>query len=65
MDMNANAKWVADLMAADGVTPDKVTPELAIAYMAEVGRKIERFQAIYLTRIGAKEAMQNYVLAAM
>ena len=65
MNVNKYAEWVADIMSADGVTPDQVTPELAIAYFAEVGRKIERINCIYLTRDYAKEAMKNYVLEAV
>ncbi len=61
--MDANkAKWVADLMKADGVTPEMVTPELTLAYFDEVGRRIEKLQSTYLTRTGAKEAMQSHIL---
>ena len=59
--METNAKWVADLMRADGVKPEQITTELALAYLDEVGRKIKLFQSICLTRNGAREAMQSHV----
>ena len=64
-EMNSKAQWVADMMKADGVTPEQVTPELAIAYMQRISKKIEAIQNTYLTRVGAKEAMQSTVLAAI
>ena len=64
-EMNSKAQWVADMMKADGVTPEQVTPELAIAYMQRISKKIEAIQNTYLTRVGAKEAMQKTVLAAI
>lgn len=60
------AKWIADLMAKDGVTPAQfaeLSNDLILAYNDEVLRKIKTIQSIYLTRTGAKEAMQNYVLS--
>lgn len=55
------AQWVAEIMAADKVEPEMLTPELIAAYLAEVGRRIEKIQAIYLTRTGAREAMGHTV----
>jgi hypothetical protein len=63
MDTNAHAQWVADLMAADGIKPEQVTPELVLAYFEIVGRKIQQIQNIYLTRVGAKTALQELVVA--
>ena len=63
MNTNTHAQWVADLMAADGIKPEQVTPELALAYLAIVGRKIVQIQSTYLTRIGAKTALQQLVVA--
>jgi hypothetical protein len=64
MDTNTYAKWVADLMEADGIKPHQVTPEIALAYLAVVGRKIQQIQNTYLTRVGAKTALQQYIVAA-
>jgi hypothetical protein len=63
MNTNTHAQWVADLMAADGIKPEQVTPELALAYLAIVGRKIVQIQSTYLTRVGAKTALQELVIA--
>ena len=63
MENKRLAQWVADLMKADGVTAEMVTPDLALAYVDAIGRKIEAIQTTYLTRTGAKEAMQAAVLA--
>jgi hypothetical protein len=63
MNTNAHAQWVADLMAADGIKPEQVTPDIALAYLAVVGRKIEQIQTTYLTRVGAKTALQELVVA--
>ena len=60
-DRIAYAKWVADLLKADGVPPEQVTPELALAYFDEVGRRIEKLQTAYLTRTGARSAMQLFI----
>ena len=65
METNNTAKWVADLMRADKVTPEMVTPELALAYFDEVGRRIKKIQTIYLTRAGARAAMQSRVLSLL
>lgn len=62
-EMKIKAQWVADLMKVDGVAPESVTPELAMAYFEEVGRRIAKIQTIYLTRTGAKEAMQAHILS--
>ena len=57
------ARWVSELIAADKVPPEMVTPDLVLAYFDEVGRRIEKIQTIYLTRDGASQAMQNSVLS--
>lgn len=60
------AKWIADLMIKDGVTPENFKEfgeELLLAYADEVTRKIKRIQGIYLTSNGAKDAMINAVFA--
>ncbi len=64
-ELMAKAKWVADLMAADGVKAEQVTPELAIAYAEAIELKITAIQSTYLARNGAKEAMQSTVLAML
>jgi len=64
-EMNRKAQWVADMMKADGVTPEQVTPELSIAYMQRICKKIEAIQNTYLTRVGAKEAMQDMVASVI
>jgi hypothetical protein len=51
-------------MAADGIKPEQVTPDLALAYLAVVGQKIQQIQNVYLTRVGAKTALQQYIVAA-
>jgi hypothetical protein len=65
MNTNAHAQWVSDLMAADGIKPEQVTPDLALAYLEIVGRKIQQIQTGYLTKIGAKEAMQTTVFGLL
>lgn len=62
-ELQAKAKWCADMMIADGVKPEQITEELCLAYLAAVGKKIVQIQNIYLTRNGAKQAMQNHVLS--
>lgn len=57
------ARWVADLMMADNVKPEQVTPELAIAYMDEISKKITAIQSAYLTRIDGRNVMQKTILA--
>jgi hypothetical protein len=64
-DLIQKAKWVADLMAADKVQPEQVTPELALAYMDVVQKKINLIQSQYLTRDDAKEAIQNAVFCLL
>ena len=64
-DLIAKAEWIASLMKADGVSPEQVTPELAIAYMDSVGKKITMMQETYLTRNGGKEAMQSNILVML
>ena len=64
-DLIAKAEWIASLMKTDGVSPKQVTPELAMAYMDAVGKKITMMQETYLTRNGGKEAMQSNVLAML
>ena len=68
-ELIAKAHWVAQLMKADGVTADKfegaddeLFGEACLAYMDAIGRKIEMIQSTYLTRVGAKQAMQSAVL---
>jgi len=62
-ELKSKAQWVADLMKADKVTAEMVTPELVMAYFEEAGRRIENMQSTYLTRQGAKEAMQARILS--
>lgn len=64
------ARWVADLMKADGITPaileamsEEERVALSLAYFDEVGKKIAHIQTTYLTRTGAREAMQRTVLS--
>ena len=64
-ELKRKAQWVADLMKADKVTAEMVTPELALAYFDEVGRRIARIQSIYLTRNDAKEAIQRRILSIL
>lgn len=64
-ELQAKAKWAADLARADGVKPEQLTDELALAYMDAIGRKISEIQGIYLTRNGGKQAMQQAVYALM
>ena len=62
-EMKNKAQWVADMMKADGVKPEMITAELVMAYFDSVGRKINEIQGIYLTRNGAKDAMQKHLLS--
>ena len=62
-ELQAKAKWVADMMAADGVTAEQVTTELALAYMDAISKKITQMQSTYLTRNGARKAFQAAVLS--
>ena len=52
-------------MAADGVKPSQVTPELAMAYMAEIGKRIEKAQNIYMTNSAARQSMQLNILKGL
>lgn len=64
-DIEANAKWTAELMSADGITPEMLNDEnmqdFALAYLAEVGRKMAAMQEQYFTRTGAAEALTGVV----
>ena len=62
-EMKNKAQWVADMMKADGVKPKMITAELVMAYFDAVGRKINEIQSIYLTRNGAKDAIQKHLLS--
>jgi len=62
------AKWVASLMAQDGITPEMLKDEEFMeealgAYLEEIGRKIERIQATYMTKPAAREALRQKVLS--
>ena len=71
-ELQAKAKWCADLMRADGITAEHVAEmteeqkhDLAMAYMQEVGRKIQAIQGIYLTRTGAKECLHQFIATTL
>ena len=64
-ELTRKAQWVADMMRADGVTPEQVTESMALAYMQAIGRKIQAMQNTYLTRNGARDAMQSAVSAKL
>lgn len=64
-ELKSKAQWVADLMKADKVTAEQVTPELALAYFDEAGRRIAAIQTTYRTRTGARSAMQAAVLGML
>lgn len=61
-ELQAKAKWVADLMRADGINSSQVTPDVALAYMEEIGRRIQKIQNTYLTRTGARDVFQASLL---
>lgn len=61
LEAHPHARWVADLMRADGVTAEQVTPDLALAYFDEVGRRIEKLQTTCLTQPAARDAMLGLV----
>ena len=61
-EIKSKAQWVADLMKADKVTPEMVTPELALAYFDEVGRRIEKMQTEYLTNRATRAKFQAAIL---
>ncbi len=63
-EMTIKAKWIADLLMADGITADQFGAmsdadqrNVIEAYMDEIGRRISKIQGIYLTRPGAREAI--------
>jgi hypothetical protein len=68
------AKWVAELIHADNATNafveayqsgnNEFFSDGVEAYMAEVGRRIEKIQTTYLTNPEAMQAMRLLVLAA-
>ena len=62
-ELIAKAKWAADMMKADGVKPEQFTEELAMAYMAAIGRRIESIQNLYLTSPEAKAQMRKTIFA--
>lgn len=60
------AQWVADLMHADGITPEMMAnPEFAAraipAYMETIAAKIEKIQTKYLVNGQARQAMQSFI----
>lgn len=57
----AKAKWVADMMAADGIKPEQLSDDLIVSYMLAISKKIQQIQGIYLTRNGAKKALQDVI----
>jgi hypothetical protein len=66
--MNAKAKWVADLMAADGITAEffatlKAADQLnfIMAYMDTIQQKIENMQSQYLCKPEVKEGFTGIV----
>ena len=70
--MESKAKWVADMMKADGITMEMVSKmtelekiEMSMAYMAAIGRKIQQIQDKYRSSTEAKMAMQKQVLSIM
>jgi hypothetical protein len=63
--MISKAKWMADLMLADGVKPERLDDELILAYMDAITRKINSLQAAYLTNANFKKNIQEFVLAAI
>ena len=70
--MESKAKWVAEMMKEDGITAEHVNKmteaekiEMAMAYMAAIGRKIQQIQDKYRSSTDAKMAMQKQVLSIM
>ncbi len=61
--LQIKARWVAELMKADKVIPEMVTPELVEAYFPVIARKIEKFQNIYITIPEAKEFFAHKLLS--
>ena len=64
-EISTKAKWVADMMIAEGVTASQLTPELIEAYMIAIGKKIAQIQSIYLTNSAAREAFGQKVLSVI
>lgn len=64
-ELIAKAEWVARLMQKDGIKPDQFSQELVLAYMDIISEKIKMIQGIYLTKVGAKETLQNLVLSTL
>ena len=64
-ELSTKAKWVADMMAADGVTPSQLTAELIDAYIIAIGKKIEKIQNTYLTNGEARKALSQKVLSLL
>lgn len=69
-EMMMKAKWVADMMHTDGLTAEMMNdPEfLAMsteAYLAGIGKKIQKIQSQYLSNPLAREAMQRQVLSTI
>jgi len=63
-DFKIKAQWVADMMKADGVTPEQINDDLVMSYMDSIGKKIQSIQSTYLTRNGAAKALSDYVVVA-
>ena len=61
-ELKSKAQWVADLMRADKVTAEMVTPELTLAYFDEVGRRIKNMQTQYLTNPKTRQGFTKAVL---
>jgi len=66
-EMMMKAKWVAESMMADGITAEMMSdPQMMAdateAYLAGVGRKIEKMQTTYLVNPLAREVMQSQVM---
>ena len=64
-EFTTKAQWVADMMQADGVKPEQLTPELALAYMAAIGKKIVKMQSTYLTNPNSPRLFKETVLAIL
>lgn len=66
--MNAKAKWVADLMAADGITAEFFATlnadeqqNFIMAYMTAIQRKIENMQSQYMCKPEVKDGFSSIV----
>jgi hypothetical protein len=68
-DIEANARWTAELMAADGIAPEMLNDEskknFAMAYLSEVGRRMAVMQEHYFIRTGAAEALCGMLLTML